>query len=49
MRTNGRRVAGVSPAFVSVVGGLAVFGASGVILGPLAVTITLALLEISRV
>lgn len=28
------------PAFVSVVGGLVVFGASGVILGPLAVTIT---------
>jgi predicted PurR-regulated permease PerM len=36
------------PAFVSVVGGLAVFGASGVILGPLAVTITLSLLEIWR-
>ena len=31
--------------FVSVVGGLIVFGASGLILGPLAVTITLALLE----
>ena len=37
------------PAFVSVVGGLAVFGASGVILGPLVMTITLALLEIWRV
>jgi predicted PurR-regulated permease PerM len=37
------------PAFVSVVGGLVVFGASGVILGPLAVTITLSLLEIWRV
>ena len=36
------------PAFVAVVGGLAVFGASGVILGPLAVTITLTLLEIWR-
>jgi len=37
------------PAFVSVVGGLVVFGASGVILGPLAVTMTLSLLEIWRV
>lgn len=37
------------PAFVSVVGGLVVFGASGVILGPLAVTVTLSLLEIWRV
>jgi predicted PurR-regulated permease PerM len=37
------------PAFVSVVGGLVVFGASGVILGPLAVTTTLSLLEIWRV
>ncbi len=36
------------PAFVAVVGGLVVFGASGVILGPLAVTITLSLLEIWR-
>jgi predicted PurR-regulated permease PerM len=36
------------PAFVSVVGGLVVFGASGVILGPLAVSITLSLLEIWR-
>lgn len=36
------------PAFVSVVGGLVVFGASGVVLGPLAVTTTLALLEIWR-
>lgn len=34
------------PAFVAVVGGLVVFGASGVILGPLAVTVTLTLLEI---
>ena len=34
--------------FVSVVGGLIVFGASGLILGPLAVTITLALLETWR-
>jgi predicted PurR-regulated permease PerM len=36
------------PAFVSVVGGLVVFGTSGVILGPLAVTVTLSLLEIWR-
>jgi predicted PurR-regulated permease PerM len=35
-------------ALVSVIGGLVVFGASGVILGPLVVTITLALLEIWR-
>ena len=34
--------------FVSVVGGLIVFGASGLILGPLAVTITMALLETWR-
>jgi predicted PurR-regulated permease PerM len=36
------------PAFVSVVGGLIVFGPSGVVLGPLVVTVTLALLEIWR-
>jgi predicted PurR-regulated permease PerM len=36
------------PAFVSIVGGLVVFGASGVILGPLVATITLTLLEIWR-
>lgn len=36
------------PAFVSVVGGLIVFGASGVVVGPLAVTMTLAVLEIWR-
>jgi predicted PurR-regulated permease PerM len=36
------------PAFVSIVGGLVVFGASGVILGPLIATTTLALLEIWR-
>ena len=36
------------PAFVAVVGGLAVFGTSGVVLGPLVVTVTLALLEIWR-
>jgi predicted PurR-regulated permease PerM len=34
------------PAFVAVVGGLVVFGTSGVVLGPLVVTVTLALLEI---
>jgi predicted PurR-regulated permease PerM len=36
------------PAFVAVVGGLYVFGVSGVILGPLAVAITSTLLEIWR-
>jgi len=36
------------PSFVSVVGGLLVFGASGLIHGPLAVTITLALLQTWR-
>jgi predicted PurR-regulated permease PerM len=36
------------PALVSIVGGLTVFGASGVILGPLAVALTLALLQIWR-
>ena len=34
------------PAFISIVGGLLVFGASGIILGPLALTATLFLLEI---
>lgn len=36
------------PAFISVVGGLLLFGASGFILGPLAVTITVQFLEIWR-
>jgi len=36
------------PAFVAVVGGLIVFGPSGLILGPLAITITASLLEIWR-
>jgi AI-2E family transporter len=36
------------PAFVAVVGGLVVFGTSGVVVGPLVVTVTLALLEIWR-
>jgi predicted PurR-regulated permease PerM len=36
------------PAFVAVVGGLTVFGVSGVILGPLALAVTLALLQIWR-
>jgi predicted PurR-regulated permease PerM len=36
------------PAFISVVGGLALFGPSGVILGPLIVTLTLLLVEIWR-
>lgn len=35
-------------AFISVVGGLIVFGPSGLILGPVAVTITMWLLEIWR-
>jgi len=35
-------------AFISLVGGLIVFGSPGLILGPLAVTITLLLLEIRR-
>ena len=35
-------------AFIAIVGGLMLFGASGLILGPLAVTITIALLEIWR-
>jgi predicted PurR-regulated permease PerM len=34
------------PAFVAIVGGLVVFGMSGVILGPLAVALTLTLLQI---
>jgi predicted PurR-regulated permease PerM len=36
------------PAFVAVVGGLVVFGTSGVVLGPIIVTVTLTLLEIWR-
>lgn len=36
------------PAFISIVGGLIVFGASGLILGPLTLTITTLLLEIWR-
>jgi len=36
------------PAFISIVGGLVLFGASGFILGPLAVTVTILLLEIWR-
>ena len=35
-------------AFISIVGGLIVFGASGLILGPVVVTVTLLLLEIWR-
>ena len=34
------------PAFISIVGGLVVFGASGLILGPVTLTITVLLLEI---
>jgi predicted PurR-regulated permease PerM len=36
------------PTFIAIVGGLALFGASGLILGPLFVVLTLALLEIWR-
>ena len=36
------------PTFIAIVGGLALFGASGLILGPLAVTLTLGMLEIWR-
>ena len=36
------------PMFISIVGGLILFGASGLILGPLALTLTMALLEIWR-
>jgi predicted PurR-regulated permease PerM len=36
------------PTFISIVGGLMLFGASGLILGPLAVTITIAILEVWR-
>ena len=34
------------PAFISIIGGLVLFGAPGVILGPLAVTVTMLFLEI---
>ena len=34
------------PAFISIIGGLVLFGAPGVILGPLAVTVTMLLMEI---
>jgi predicted PurR-regulated permease PerM len=34
------------PAFISIIGGLILFGASGLILGPLAVAVTLFLFEI---
>jgi predicted PurR-regulated permease PerM len=36
------------PAFISVVGGLVLFGAAGLVLGPVALTITAVLLEIWR-
>ena len=36
------------PMFIAIVGGLAVFGAAGLILGPLFVVLTLALLQIWR-
>jgi predicted PurR-regulated permease PerM len=34
--------------FIAIVGGLMLFGASGLIGGPLAVTLTIALLEVWR-
>jgi predicted PurR-regulated permease PerM len=37
------------PAFISIVGGVILFGASGLILGPLVVTVTIFVLEIWRV
>jgi predicted PurR-regulated permease PerM len=37
------------PAFISIVGGVILFGASGLILGPLVVTVTVFALEIWRV
>jgi predicted PurR-regulated permease PerM len=37
------------PAFISIMGGLLLFGASGLLLGPLAVTVTMFLLETWRV
>jgi predicted PurR-regulated permease PerM len=36
------------PMFISIVGGIALFGASGLILGPLVVALTITLIEISR-
>jgi predicted PurR-regulated permease PerM len=36
------------PAFISLLGGLSLFGPAGIILGPIAVTITMALLDIWR-
>lgn len=37
------------PAFISIVGGLAVFGMAGLIIGPLVLTTTVLLLEIWQV
>ena len=36
------------PVFIAIVGGLALFGASGVILGPVALAITIALVDVWR-
>jgi predicted PurR-regulated permease PerM len=36
------------PVFISIVGGLIVFGAAGLIIGPLAMSITIAIMEIWR-
>ena len=37
------------PAFIAIVGGLMVFGSSGLILGPVILTVTMFFLEIWRV
>ena len=36
------------PAFIAIIGGLVVFGSSGLILGPVTLTITMLLFEIWR-
>ena len=36
------------PAFISLVGGLTLFGPAGIILGPMSVTITILLLDVWR-
>ncbi len=36
------------PAFVAIVGGLTVFGPSGLLLGPVTLTVTLLLLDVWR-
>lgn len=48
MLAGGRLRLHTIPTFIAIVGGLALFGASGLILGPLAVTLTLGMLEVWR-